>query len=98
MGEGIMAMPVIALRGLTVLPNMVIHFDISRKKSIAALEKAMMADQKLFLVGQKSPDVTDPSLDELWEMGTIAEIRQLVKMPGNLIRVMVEVKERARLL
>lgn len=98
MGEGIMVMPVIALRGLTVLPNMVIHFDISRKKSIAALEKAMMADQKLFLVGQKSPDVTDPSLDDLWEMGTIAEIRQLVKMPGNLIRVMVEGKERARLL
>ncbi len=98
MEENILTMPVIALRGLTVLPAMVIHFDISRKKSIAALEKAMMADQKLFLIGQKSPDITDPSEDDLWEMGTIAEIRQLVKMPGGLIRVMVEGKERARLL
>ena len=98
MEENILTMPVIALRGLTVLPAMVIHFDISRKKSIAALEKAMMEDQKLFLIGQKSPDITDPSEDDLWEMGTIAEIRQLVKMPGGLIRVMVEGKERARLL
>ena len=93
-----MIMPVIALRGMTVLPAMVVHFDISRKKSIAALEKAMVEDQKLFLVGQKSPDVADPSQEELWEAGTIAEIKQLVKMPGNLIRVMVEGKERARLI
>ena len=78
-----MIMPVIALRGMTVLPAMVVHFDISRKKSIAALEKAMVEDQKLFLVGQKSPDVADPSQEELWEAGTIAEIKQLVKMPGN---------------
>ncbi len=90
MEENIITMPAIALRGLTVLPAAVTHFDISRKKSIEALERAMMTDQKLFLVGQRSPDVAEPSYKDLWEVGTIAEIRQLVKLPGNIIRVMAE--------
>lgn len=98
MGEHIRIVPVIALRGMTVLPNSTRFFDISRPKSIAALEAAMMADQKLFLVGQRSPDVADPSMEELWGTGTIAEVRQLIKLPGGVIRVMVEGKERARLL
>ena len=92
------AIPVIALRGMTVLPNSTKFFDISRKKSIAALEAAMITDQKLFLVGQKSPDVADPSQEHLWDIGTISEVRQLIKMPGGIIRVMVEGKERAHLL
>jgi len=98
MGETIRIIPVIALRGMTILPNSTRYFDISRKKSIAALEAAMVTDQKLFLVGQKAPNVADPSREELWEMGTIAEVRQLIKLPGGIIRVMVEGKERAQLL
>lgn len=98
MEENIITMPAIALRGLTVLPAAVTHFDISRKKSIEALERAMMTDQKLFLVGQRSPDVAEPSYKDLWEVGTIAEIRQLVKLPGNIIRVMAEGRKRGRLL
>ena len=92
MEETMMTMALIALRGLTVLPGETKHFDISRKKSIASLQQAMVTDQKLFLVTQKSPDVQEPSREELWNMGTIAEIRQLVKLPGNIVRVMVEGK------
>ena len=98
MEESIMTMAVIALRGLTILPTETKHFDISRKKSVAALQQAMVTDQKLFLVTQKSPDVSDPAREDLWETGTIAEIRQLIKLPGNILRVMVEAKEAARLL
>ncbi len=98
MEETIMTMPLIALRGLTILPGETRHFDISRKKSIAALQQAMVTDQKLFLVTQRSPDIPDPSQKELWETGTIAEIRQLVKLPGNVLRVMVEAKEAGELL
>ncbi len=98
MEETMMTMALIALRGLTVLPGETKHFDISRKKSIASLQQAMVTDQKLFLVTQKSPDVQEPSREELWNMGTIAEIRQLVKLPGNIVRVMVEGKDRGKLL
>ena len=98
MGEHIRIIPVIALRGMTILPNSTRFFDISRRKSIAALEAAMVTDQQLFLVGQRSPDVADPSQDQLWEMGTIAEVRQLIRLPGGVIRVMVEGRERAQLL
>ncbi len=97
MGECVKIIPIIALRGMTVLPNTTKYFDISRKKSVAALEAAMLADQKLFLVAQKSPDVADPSRDQLWDVGTIAEVRQLIKMPGGVVRVMVEGVERAYL-
>ncbi len=83
-------MPVIALRGLTVLPTMMIHFDISRRKSVTAMEKAMVSDQKVFLLTQRSPDVAEPELKDLYHIGTIAEVKQLVKMPGNTVRVMVE--------
>lgn len=98
MEGNIMTMPVIALRGLTVLPKMMMHFDISRRKSIAAVEKAMVSDQKVFLVAQKSPDEADPSEEQLFHVGTVALVKQLVKMPGNVVRVMVEGLERAELL
>ncbi len=98
MGEHTRIIPVIALRGMTILPNSTRFFDISRRKSIAALEAAMVTDQQLFLVGQRSPDVADPSQDQLWETGTIAEVRQLIRLPGGVIRVMVEGRERAQLL
>lgn len=98
MEQNIVTMPVIALRGLTVLPRMMVHFDVSRVKSIAAIEKAMVGDQKIFLVTQKNSDDTDPSLDQLFHMGTIVLVKQLVKMPGNIVRVMVEGIARAELM
>ncbi|MEG2350174.1 MAG: endopeptidase La [Hungatella sp.] len=98
MESKIITMPVIALRGLTVLPKMMIHFDISRAKSIAAVEKAMVEDQKVLLVTQKEPEEMDPTIEQLFQIGTIAWIKQLVKMPGNIVRVMAEGIERAELL
>ena len=83
-------LPVIALRGMTVLPDMVIHFDISRKKSIHAIEKAMEGSQKVFLTAQKSVETADPSLGDLYETGTIARIKQIIKLPNSIIRVLVE--------
>lgn len=91
-------MPVIALRGMTVLPKMMLHFDISRTKSIAAVEKAMVGDQKVCLVTQKNSEEADPGIDDLYQIGTVALIKQLVKLPNNVIRVMVEGMERAELL
>ena len=93
-----MTMPVIALRALTVLPKMTLSFDISRPKSVAAVEKAMVSDQQLCLVTQLDPEDDDPDLSRLYHMGVIAQVRQLVKMPGGVIRVMVEVQDRAQLL
>mgnify|MGYP001010443393 CR=1 FL=1 len=94
----IITMPVIALRGLTMLPEMTISFDISRKKSIAAVEKAMVSDQRVCLVAQKDPEIQDPSLEQLYHIGTVSYIKQLVKMPGGIVRVMAEGQERAELL
>ncbi len=88
-------LPVIALRGMTVLPKMVVHFDVSRKKSIQALEKAMGGDKEVFLVTQKNPEESDPSAKDLFNFGTVATIKQLVKMPNNVVRVLVEGNERA---
>ena len=90
--------PVVALRGLTVLPQMIISFDISRKKSIAAVEKAMVGDQKILLVTQKRTEEMNPQAGDLYQMGTIAMVKQLVKLPGGVIRVMAEGEERAELL
>lgn len=98
MEETIVTMPVIALRGVTVLPKMMLHFDINREKSIAAVEKAMVADQKIFLVTQKRPDDLDPQENQLYSIGTIAVVKQLVKMPGKVVRVMAEGLERAEML
>ncbi len=91
-------MPVIALRGMTVLPKMMLHFDISRTKSIAAVEKAMVGDQKVCLVTQKNSEEADPGIEDLYQIGTVALIKQLVKLPNNVIRVMVEGMERAELI
>lgn len=90
-------LPAIALRGLTVLPGMMIHFDISRSKSIAAVEKAMVEDQKVFLVTQRRAEVMEPDQGDLYPVGCVASVRQLVKLPDNIVRVMVEGLERAEL-
>lgn len=94
----VITMPAVALRGLTVFPAMMIHFDINRKRSVAAVEKAMVSDQKVFLVTQRQPEVVEPGLPDLYQVGTIALVKQMVKLPGGNIRVMVEGLKRAELL
>ena len=91
-------MPLLPLRGLTVLPGMVLHFDISRERSIKAVETAMSTDQNIFLVTQKNPDHNNPGLRDLYEIGLEAKIRNVAKLPQGIIRVMVEGGERGRLL
>ena len=93
-----MKLPAVALRNLVVLPKMLLHFDISRPKSVAAVERAMVGDQKLFLVCQKDEKVNDPGLDDLCAYGTVCEVRQLIRLPNNLIRVLVEGETRAELI
>lgn len=91
-------LPVIALRGLTVFPEMVINFDLSRKKSIEAAKAAMAENQEVFLVTQKEYDTQDPVLSDLYQDGTVAVIKQITKLPNRIMRVLVEGKERAQLL
>lgn len=92
-----MKIPVIALRGLTVLPQMIINFDIMRERSVAAVEKAMVTDQRIFLVAQADMDVMEPDFSDLYHMGTVGFIKQLAKLPDGTVRVTVEGKERAAL-
>ena len=98
MKQPISILPAIALRGTTILPDMIVHFDVSRERSIKAIEAAMLHDQKIFLVTQKDPDVEKPELSELYQVGTGAYIKQVVKLPHDLLRVLVEGIERAELL
>ena len=91
-------LPMIALRGTTVLPDMIVHFDVSREKSIRAVEAAMLHDQKIFLLTQKDPEVEIPELTDLYQVGTVAYIKQVVKLPQDLYRVLVEGLDRAEVL
>ncbi len=97
MTDLIMQMPAVALRGMVILPGMMMHFDISRERSIHAVEQSMMEDEKIFLVSQRNPDVDEPTQDDLYQIGTIAHIKQVIKMQGGIIRVLVEGEERAEL-
>ncbi len=90
-------MPVLPLRGMMVFPHMVLHFDVGRAKSVAALEKAMMDDQHIFLVAQKDAETEEPKQEDLCRVGTIAQIKQVLNLPGDSIRVLVEGKRRAAL-
>lgn len=90
--------PVIALRGITVLPGMLIHFDINRKSTSKAANKAMEGDQIAFLVTQKDPEVDIPTCKDLYSIGTIAKIKQIIKLPGDVLRVLVSGIERGELL
>lgn len=98
MEENRMNLPVIALRGLTVLPQMTMNFDIIRGKSIAAVEKAMVSDQKVFLVAQRKTEEMTPGFSDLYHVGTVGYVKQLVKMAGGMIRVTVDGIEKAKLL
>ena len=97
MTEEMKHIPAVALRGMTILPAMIVHFDISREMSIKAVEQAMLSDQKLFVVTQKDPEVSEPVLDDLYRIGTIVEIKQVIKMPKNILRVLAEGIQRAEL-
>ncbi|MGI5850629.1 MAG: endopeptidase La [Caldicoprobacterales bacterium] len=90
--------PLLPLRGLTVFPYMVLHFDVGRQKSIAALEDAMVNDQDIFLVTQKEPEVEEPDKESLFTVGTVSKIKQLLKLPGDTIRVLVEGIKRGRII
>lgn len=97
MEDLIQILPVVALRGMTVLPDMVIHFDVSRERSIKAIEQAMLRDQRIFLVTQKDPQTEEPGPDDLYRIGTIAAVKQVIKMPHSIVRVLAEGIERAEL-
>ena len=90
-------LPAIALRGTTILPGMIVHFDVSRERSVKAIEAAMLHDQKIFLVTQIDPEVESPDLAGVYHVGTIAYIKQVVKLPQNFLRVLVEGTGRATL-
>lgn len=91
--------PVIPLRGIVIFPNMVLHFDVGRKKSVAALKSAMKNNQKVLLVAQRNPSTDDPNIDDLYEMGVICSIKQMIKIPNSEnLRVIVEGEERASLI
>ena len=93
-----MTMPAVALRDMTVLPNTIIHFDVSRKKSIKAVENAMLSSQLIFLVCQKEASVNNPGFEDLSAVGCVAVVKQVLKLPGDIVRVLVEGKHRAKLL
>lgn len=91
-------LPAIALRGTTILPGMIVHFDVSRERSTKAIEASMLHDQKIFLITQIDPEVEVPGMGDLYRIGTVAYVKQVVKLPNHLIRVLVEGTERAELL
>lgn len=94
MPDEMLNLPVIPLRGLTILPGTTVHFDVSRKQSIAAANEAVTTGEKLFVVTQKDPVVDAPGFDDVYKVGTVVEVKQLNKMPDRIVRVMVEAKER----
>lgn len=93
-----LTMPVLALRGMMVFPHMVLHFDVGRPKSVSALQEAMMVDQKIFLVAQKDTDTIDPKLEDLCHIGTVATVKQVMNLPGENLRVLVEGEYRGELM
>ena len=89
-------LPAVALRGMVILPGMIAHFDVSRKKSIRAVEESMMDEQHIFLVAQKSVEQEEPGIDDVYTVGVIAEIKQVIKLQNDIVRILVEGKERAK--
>ena len=98
MGKKIEVLPIIPLRGITIFPYMVIHFDVGREKSIGSLEEAMLKDQKIFLATQKEAKVEDPKEEDIFTIGTVCSIKQILKLPGNTVRVLVEGECRGKII
>ena len=90
-------MPVLALRGIQVFPNMIMHLDVGREKSVAALEKALVEDNEIFLVSQRQANLDQPKIKDLYTVGTVASIKQILKLPGGTVRVLVEGLSRGRI-
>ena len=97
MDNEIKSLPMVALRGMTILPEMVVHFDVSRERSIAAIQEAMVEEQKIFLTTQKSVDTEDPEMEDVYEIGTVGIIKQIIKLPKHIVRVLVTGETRGRL-
>ena len=95
MDKEILQIHMVALRGMTVMPHMVVHFDVSRESSIEAVQEAMVGEQKIFLVTQKDINTENPQQQDLYEVGTIATVNQVVKLPKHIFRVVVSGEERA---
>lgn len=89
MNREIKSLPMVAMRGMTIMPEMVVHFDVSREKSIAAIQEAMAGDQKIFLVAQRSIETDDPIQEDVYEVGTVGTIKQIMKLPKHIVRVLV---------
>ena len=89
------SLPMVALRGLTIMPEMIVHFDVSRERSIAAIQQAMVEEQEIFLVALKSIETENPGQDDVYEIGTVASVKQLIKLSKKVVRVLVEGKNRA---
>lgn len=89
------SMPMVALRGMVVMPEMVVHFDISRERSIEAVQEAMAKDQKIFLTAQRNIEVENPEEKDVYQIGTIASVKQIIKLPKQILRVLVAAEERA---
>lgn len=89
MKSEIKSLPMVALRGMTIMPEMVVHFDISRERSIAAVQEAMVEDQKIFLILQREADTDNPGQKDMYEVGTVASVRQIIKLPKKILRVLV---------
>ena len=97
MSKEIKSIPMVALRGMTILPEMVTHFDVSRERSVTAVEEAVAGGQKLFLAAQRDIDKEDPGENDVYEIGTVASIKQIVKLPQNIVRVLILGEKRAKL-
>ena len=98
MAEQRLNLPMVPLRGLTIMPEMIVHFDVSRERSIAAVQEAMAEEQKIFLVSQKSIETEKPTQEDVFEIGTIATVKQIMKLPKQIMRVLVEGEVRGRLI
>lgn len=98
MSELIKNIPVVALRGMAILPSMITHFDISREKSVKAVEAAMLRDQRLVVLTQKSPETQDPGMKDLYKIGTLVTVKQIMKLPQNIFRVLAEGLERVEVM
>ncbi len=88
------SMPMVALRGMTILPEMVVHFDVSRERSIAAVQEAMTEEQKIFLAAQKSIETENPGKEDIYEVGTVATVKQIIRLPKHTVRVLVAGEKR----
>ena len=97
MDNEIKSLPMVPLRGMTIMPGMVVHFDVSRARSIAAVQEAMVEEQKIFLTAQKSLDTEEPGAEDVYEIGTVGTVRQIIKLPKQIVRVLVSGETRGRL-